>query len=193
MTANPLTRRQVALIALLFAIAFLNYFDRQTLSVLKPLLKQEIGMTDSGYSFVVTCFMAPYVVMYLFAGPLVERLGNRATMSVFVTLWSLATLASGFARNLVHLAWCRFALGFAEPVSFPTNLRVYSMWFPPALRGFVSGCCTTGSALGAMLAPPLIAWLAIRYGWQAALTVPGLIGLVRAAVWWFFYRDPGPG
>ena len=132
MTANPLTRRQVALIALLFAIAFLNYFDRQTLSVLKPLLKQEIGMTDSGYSFVVTCFMAPYVVMYLFAGPLVERLGNRATMSVFVTLWSLATLASGFARNLVHLAWCRVALGFAEPVRFPTKLRGYSRWCPPA-------------------------------------------------------------
>ncbi len=189
-TASALKRRQWGIVMLLFAIAFLNYFDRQTLSVLKPLLKGELGLTDSGYSVLVTCFMAPYIVMYLASGPLVERLGNRATMSVFVSLWSLATLATGFTRTLFQLGTCRFFLGFAEPVSFPTGLRVYATWFAPKLRGFVSGMCTTGSALGAMLAPPLIAYMAVHFGWRMALIVPGLVGLVVAAIWWCFYRDP---
>jgi ACS family hexuronate transporter-like MFS transporter len=178
------------ILGLLFCSTFLNYFDRQTLSVLKPILKEDLHLTDTGYGHLVTIFMVPYIVMYLLSGPLVERLGRRASMSLFVGVWSLATLMTGFTRSFYQLAACRFVMGAAEPGNFPAALRVVSTWFPANLRGFASSICTAGSALGAVFAPPLIAFIALQHGWRAAFIVPGVVGLLWVVAWWSIYREP---
>jgi ACS family hexuronate transporter-like MFS transporter len=81
-------------------------------------------------------------------------------------------------------------LGMAEPTNFTAQLRVVTVWFPGSLRATANSLCVAGSSIGAIIAPPFIAWLAVRHGWHAAFLVPGVVGLMIAAAWWLIYREP---
>ncbi|MBC8010765.1 MAG: MFS transporter, partial [Burkholderiales bacterium] len=188
--AEPVDRRAWLVLALLVASTFLNYFDRQILSVVKPMIKGEFGLTDSHYSLLVSVFMAAYVVMYPIGGRLVDTYGSRRCMLVFVSVWSLATVFTGFAGGLAHLVICRVVLGLAEPGNYPAALRASALWFSPARRGFATSMFSAGSAIGAIVAPPLIAWIAVKHGWRAAFLIPGAAGAIWLVAWWFIYRDP---
>jgi MFS transporter, ACS family, hexuronate transporter len=181
-------RRRWFILALLFVASVLNYFDRQTLSILKPTIKAEFALTDSGYSTLLTLFMAPYIVMYVLSGVMVGKVGSRISMSVFVGVWSLATAAAGFAKTFGQLGVCRFVLGIAEPGNWTAGIRALSLLFSPSQRGFAVGVFSAGSALGSILAPPLIAWMTVRYGWRSAFWIPGVLGLFWVAAWWFTFR-----
>lgn len=177
-------------LALLVASTFLNYFDRQVLSVVKPQIKTEFGLTDAHYSLLISVFMAAYVVMYPISGVLVDRFGSRRCLVAFVAIWSTATVFSGLGTGLFHLALCRFVLGLAEPGNYPAALRTTAAWFQPAARGFPTSMFSAGSAIGAIVAPPLIAWIVIHYGWRAAFVIPGCFGAVWVTAWLFLYREP---
>ena len=79
--------------ALLFFSTVINYVDRQTLSVLAPVITRELGISDLEYSRVLTAFLAAYTVMYVGSGFLVDRWGARLALSVFIVWWSLANMA----------------------------------------------------------------------------------------------------
>lgn len=183
--ANP---RRWVILGLLFTASLLNYLDRQTLSILKPTIKGEFGLTDADYSMLLTVFMVPYVVMYVMSGVFVGRVGSRLSMSLFVGVWSAATVAAGFVRNVWQLGACRFVLGVAEPGNWTAGLRAISILFPASQRGFAVSVFSAGSALGAILAPPIIAWIAVNHGWRSAFWIPGVAGFVWVVVWWFTYR-----
>lgn len=86
----------------------------------------------------------------------------------------------------------RAMLGLAEPTAFPAQLRVVTIWFPGRLRATANSLCVAGTSIGAILAPPLVAWLTLNVSWHAAFIVPGLVGLLLASLWWVVYRDPPP-
>ncbi|HEX2099649.1 MAG TPA: MFS transporter, partial [Candidatus Synoicihabitans sp.] len=190
MSASPLPRRAWIILAMLFVASFLNYFDRQTLSILKPLIKEEYGMSDADYSKLVVLFMAPYIVMYALGGRIVDRIGSRWAMTAFVSIWSAATMLGGWATSLAQFAASRFVLGAAEPGNFPAAMRATKTWFPPDRRGFAVSIFSAGSALGAVAAPPLVALMVHAAGWRSAFWLPGGLGLVWAVVWWCVYRQP---
>jgi ACS family hexuronate transporter-like MFS transporter len=189
MNQNP-DRHRWLILGLLVASTFLNYLDRQVLSVVKPLVKAEFGFSDSHYSLLVSAFMAGYIVMYPISGRLVDIYGSRRCMLVFVSVWSLATLLTGFAGGLAHLLACRLLLGLAEPGNYPAALRATAVWFRPEERGFPTSMFSAGSAIGAIVAPPLIGLLAQSHGWRGAFVIPGALSLVWIAAWWFLYREP---
>lgn len=176
------------MLAMLFFASFLNYFDRQTLSVLKPAIKAEFGLTDAHYSVLVTAFMAPYIVMYILGGRLVDRVGARFSMALFVGVWSLATAATGFVRSIGQLGACRFVLGVAEPGNWSGGVRALATLFSAGERGFAISVIQAGSAIGSMVAPPLIAFMALRYGWRSAFWIPGVLGLLWVGAWYACYR-----
>ena len=176
------------ILALLFSAGLLNYFDRQTLSILKATLKVELGLTDTYYSYLVTVFMVPYIAMYLVSGRIVDRFGSRRPMAAFISSWSVATALAGAAQNLWQLAGARALLGAAEPGVFPAGMRAQVRWFPARRRAFLMSLNSPGTALGAILAPPVVAYLALRWGWRSAFVVPGLVGLGLAAMWWLVDR-----
>lgn len=176
-------RRRWLILALLFAASFLNYFDRQTLSILKPAIKAEFGFNDSGYSMLVTAFMVPYIVMYTLGGRLSDLWGSRFAMGVFVGVWSVVTLATGWVKSFGQLAACRFGLGAAEPGNYPAGIRAITILFPATQRGFALSVFSAGSAIGAVLAPPCVAFMALHYGWRSAFWIPGLLGLGWVIVW----------
>ena len=185
-------RRRWLILALIFVAIVLNYVDRQILSILKPDLKAHFGFDDRGYALLVNVFTVGYAAMYPVAGWLVDRFGARSIMLLGIVGWSAACIGAGLARTLGQFAFFRGALGLAEPTAFPSQLRVVTTWFPGRLRATANSVSVAGGTFGAVIAPPLVAWLALNLNWHAAFVVPGVLGLVVAIAWVAVYRDPPP-
>jgi ACS family hexuronate transporter-like MFS transporter len=191
--ARPLAavhRRRWLILALIFGAIVLNYIDRQILSILKPTLKAEFGFDDRGYALLVNAFTVGYATMYPVAGWLVDRFGARVVMLGGILTWSCACIGAGMTRALAPFAVFRGLLGLAEPTAFPAQLRVVSTWFPGSLRATANSVSVAGGTFGAVIAPPLVAWLALRFNWHAAFIVPGVLGVGIALAWLLFYREP---
>ena len=188
---SPLRRRWFILAIIFFAV-LLNYIDRQILSILKPTLKLEFGFDDRGYALLVNLFTAGYAIMYPVAGWLVDRFGARVVMLTGIITWSIACIGAGLTRSFGAFGFFRGLLGIAEPSAFPAQVRVVTMWFPGSLRATANSVSIAGGTLGAVIAPALVAWLALTFNWHTAFLVPGVLGLVIAVLWFFVYRDPPP-
>jgi ACS family hexuronate transporter-like MFS transporter len=175
---------------LLFLSTVINYVDRQTLSVLAPVLGRELGISDIEYSNILTAFLAAYTVMYVGSGYLVDRWGTRTSLSLFMIWWSLANMAHAFARGAWSLGALRFLLGMGESGNFMAAFKVVSEWYPARERALVHGIIQSGAAIGAIIAPPAITWLNARYGWQPAFLVTGALGFVWLVFWLLLYHPP---
>lgn len=180
------------IVALLFCSSVLNYIDRQTLSILATTIQRDLGISDIGYAQVVQAFLLAYTVTFLFAGRLTDYLGTRASLTLFVVWWSAANVLTAFAASAFSLGFFRLLLGIGEPGNWTAAPKAVSEWFTDKERGLAIGIYTTGATVGATLAPPLIAYLAVAtpYGWRAAFVITGLLGFLFAAVWYRLYRLP---
>jgi ACS family hexuronate transporter-like MFS transporter len=185
-------RRRWFILAIIFGAILLNYVDRQILSILKPVLKGEFGFDDRGYALLVNVFTVSYALMYPISGWLVDRFGPRLVMIAGILSWSTACIGAGLTRGFGAFAFFRGLLGLSEPTAFPAQLRVVTTWFPGSLRATVNSICAAGGTFGAIIAPPLVAWLALTFNWHMAFLVPGLLGLLVAALWATIYREPPP-
>jgi ACS family hexuronate transporter-like MFS transporter len=188
---SPLRRRWFILV-IIFGAIVLNYVDRQILSILKPTLKAEFGFDDRGYALLVNMFTVGYAIMYPVTGWLVDRFGPRIVMLNGILTWSAACIGAGLTRGFGAFATCRAVLGLSEPTAFPAQLRVVTTWFPGSLRATANSVCVAGGTFGAVIAPPLVAWLAISFNWHTAFLIPGIVGIIIAILWAVIYRDPPP-
>ena len=177
-------------IGMAFCATVINYLDRQTLSVAAPLLRQELHFGDIEYSRIVFAFMLAYTVMNGISGPVIDRLGTRWGYALCMLWWSAAGVLHGFARSPLALGVCRFLLGMGEAGNWPAAVKVVSEWFPRRERALASGIFNSGSAIGAVIAPPLVAWLVLRFGWQPAFWLVGATGFMWVAVWLLTYHTP---
>lgn len=187
-TTEATANRRWVILGLLFLATVINFVDRQTLSILAPTLRSELSLSESDYANVVTAFLVAYTVMYSVSGRLLDRFGVRLGLAACIGWWSLATMLTARASSAFSLAAFRFLLGVGEPGIFPGGVKVCSEWFPRRLRAFAIGFFSSGSAIGALIAPPLIAWITLRYGWRTAFFLPGAIGLFWIPVWLLVYR-----
>ena len=176
--------------AMLFGAAVLNYVDRQTLSLLVPTIQHDLGMNDEAYANVVNCFLAAYVISYLFSGKLVDKLGTRLAYSLFVGWWSISNMLMGFARSAFSLGIFSSMLGLGEAGNWTASPKAVSEWFPARERALAIGIYTMGGTVGATLAPLLIVPIGTIYGWPSAFLATGLLGLLWLIPWLWIYRLP---
>ena len=182
--------RRWLMISLAFWATVVNYLDRQTLSVAAPVLREQFHMSNVEYSRVLFAFLLAYTVMNGVSGPLIDRLGTRLGYALCIAWWSAAAMLHGFAQGAVSLAAFRFLLGMGEAGNWPAAVKVVAEWFPERERALASGIFNSGSAVGALLAPPAVAFILLNYGWRTAFVVIGLIGFVLLTVWLPLYRTP---
>jgi ACS family hexuronate transporter-like MFS transporter len=178
------------MISLAFWATVINYLDRQTLSVAAPVLREQFHMSNVDYSRVVFAFLLAYTIMNGVSGPLIDRLGTRLGYGLCVAWWSIAAALHAFARGVFSLGVFRFLLGMGEAGNWPGAVKVVAEWFPESERALAAGLFNSGSAVGAILAPPIVARLVLKFGWQSAFVFVGLSGLVWLAFWWRIYRTP---
>lgn len=176
--------------ALLFTATVINYIDRQTLSVVAPVLTKELNISPIEYSNMLQAFLIAYTVMYLGSGFLVDKWGTRLSLSCFMVWWSISNMLHAFAGNAFQLGVFRFLLGIGEPGNFMASFKAISEWYPPKERAFTNGLVNAGAAAGAIIAAPLVAWITVKYGWRSAFVVTGSLGLLWMVAWLLLYRLP---
>ncbi|MEW5799915.1 MAG: MFS transporter [Bacteroidota bacterium] len=176
--------------ALLFFATTINYVDRAVLGVLAPTLRTEIGWTDQEYGYVSAAFTLAYAIGFLFAGWFIDTVGTRLGYSLYLTLWSLASAAHALVRTAFGFGLARFALGIGESGNFPAAVKTIAEWFPKKERALATGIFNAGSNVGAILAPLVVPWIALTWGWQEAFVFTGLAGLIWVFFWWPLYHKP---
>lgn len=189
-SGERLSRMRWMMIAFAFLATVINYLDRQALSVVAPVLREEFHMTNEAYGYVLSAFMLAYTISNGVSGPLIDRLGTKLGYALSMFVWSTAGLLHALARGPWSLAAFRFVLGVGEAGNWPAGVKVSTEWFPAHERALACGIFNSGAAIGAIIAPPLMAWLVHAFGWQAAFLLVGLTGYVWLVAWWALYRTP---
>ena len=182
-----------AMISLAFFATVVNYLDRQALSVVAPRLRVEFSMSNTEYGRVLFAFMLAYTIMNGFSGLMIDRLGTRLGYALCMLWWSAATLLHALARGVWSLGLFRFLLGLGEAGNWPAGVKVVAEWFPERERALASGIFNSGSAIGAILAPPAIVWIVLRFGWPASFLAVGVSGFSGWRSGGCVYRTPGTG
>jgi MFS transporter, ACS family, aldohexuronate transporter len=178
------------IIGLVFLATLINYIDRLTISVLAPVITRDLGLTNTEFGGIVTWFLLAYTISQGLSGKLYDRIGTRLGFIFSIIVWSSAAIAHAFARGLASLSVFRFVLGLGEAGNWPGAAKTVAEWFPIHQRAFAMAIFNSGAAIGSVLAPPLIVWLQLNYGWQKTFIVTGGLGFFWLALWLLFYQTP---
>jgi ACS family hexuronate transporter-like MFS transporter len=175
---------------LIFAATTINYMDRQVLGLLAPILEKDLGWSEMEYARIVMAFQAAYAIGLLGFGRLIDWIGTRHGYALSIFAWSLAAMAHALARGVLGFGAARFALGLGEAGNFPAAVKAVTEWFPRRERALATGVFNSGSNVGAILAPLVVPWLTLHYGWQMAFIVLGATGFVWLIFWYWLYALP---
>jgi ACS family hexuronate transporter-like MFS transporter len=167
----------------LFLSTVINYINRQTLSVLAPVITQQFHLTHTQLSWVFSAFQFSYAGMWLIGGVLLDIVGTRLGLALAVIWWSVVSALTGFANSLSQLAFFRFLLGIGEGCNWPGANKAVAEWFPARERGVAVAIFDSGSSVGGALAAVMVPWVAILLGWRYAFAVSGILGLFWLALW----------
>ncbi len=189
-TAGRPTRARYLVAVLLFVSVVINYLDRANLSVAAPQLAKDIGFDDTQKGWILAAFGWTYAALQVPGGWLVDRIPPRVLYPVAIALWSLATIGLGFVGSVAGLIGLRLLVGALEAPSYPINSRVVTTWFPERERATAVGFYTSGQFVGLAFLSPLLYALQNAFGWQMVFYVTGGVGVLWAAMWYGFYREP---
>lgn len=168
-SGSPSKRRWVVL-TLLFVITVINFIDRQTLSVLEPVIRSTFHLTNEHYGRIVAALQCGMMSGEFPIGWLMDRWGRLA-----VLWWSSATGSQIFARSGFQLGLTRFWMGTGECGNYSGGLKTVTRLFSKKDRTLAIGIFNSGSMVGATVVPPLIVYLLQRYGFRTAFLVPALL------------------
>jgi len=196
MAAPPdptVSRRRWLILSLLFLITVINFVDRQTLSILAPLLRTTLHLSNEQYGRIVSAFQFGMMSGEFPMGYLMDRWGARLGLSLAVISWSAATGAQIFAGSGLSFGVIRYWMGLTECGNFSGGVKTVTRLFPRKERTLAIGIFNSGSMVGTTIATPLVVFLARRYGFHTAFLVPASLGFVWIVVWWILYRrEPKP-
>ena len=176
--------------AMLFFATSINYMDRQVIALLKPTLSHSIGLTEINYGYIVDAFQIAYAIGLLVAGRLVDKIGTRLGYVLMMGVWSLSAMGHALASTAFEFGIARFCLGIGESGNFPAAIKTVAEWFPQSERSLATGIFNSGTNVGAILAPLIVPWVTIRFGWRAAFLTTGIFSLIWIAWWFKYYRRP---
>jgi len=189
-TGGKIGHYRWTIVALIFLATTINYIDRQVIGILAPVLEKEIGWSELEYGYIVTAFTGAYALGLLIFGHLIDRFGTKIGYAVSLTGWSIAAMAHALVKTVFGFAGARFSLGLFEAGNFPAAIKTVAEWFPKKERAFATGLFNSGSNVGAVIAPLVVPWLTLTWGWQEAFIVTGAIGLLWLILWFIFYERP---
>jgi ACS family hexuronate transporter-like MFS transporter len=180
----------VLIVFMAFIATALSFLDRQVLSISIIRIKQDFNITDVEYGFINTGFLISYAIMFTLGGILIDRYGSRLGLAFSVGFWSFASLLHSLANNVIHFGIFRFLLGLGEGGAFPGAVKAVVEWVPKKRQALANGIAIGGSALGAVIAPPLCVYLINIIGWRGVFLVTGAIGFLWLAGWLLLPKKP---
>jgi len=189
-SATRISHYRWVICALVFLATTVNYVDRQVIGILKTTLQKDLGWTEIDYGNIVFAFQAAYAIGLLVVGRVIDRLGTKLGYTLALVFWSFAAMAHAAVRSVTGFSAARFALGLGEAGNFPAAIKSIAEWFPKKERALATGIFNSGSNVGAIVAPLVVPWLTIVYGWPAAFLATGALGLLWLVAWIPLYGSP---
>jgi len=183
-----LRRWQIAF--LVSAAIAISYLDRQTLPIAISAIGKDIPLSNEQFSTLQSAFLVSYALMYAGGGKLSDALGTRRSFTVIMVFWSLACASHALAASFAMLAASRFLLGMGEGGGFPAATRAVAEWFPVKQSATAMGIINAGTAVGGVIAPPLIAIILSFMSWRWIFLITGGLGLLWTAWWRLSYFSP---
>lgn len=178
------------MISFAFLATVLNYLHRLSFNYLAADGHLRDIIPDDTFGYIATAFFVAYMISNGVSGFVIDRLGTRIGYSLCMAFWTTAGILHAFAMAPLQFGIFRFLLGIGEAGNWPAALKLSGEWFSPAERSTAAGIFNSGAAAGAILAPPLIAYLGTQFGWQATFIVIGILGYLWLAAFWFTYYTP---
>lgn len=168
----------------------LCYLTRNTISAAAPTLQSQLHITTQQYSYIIAIFSGCYTIAQPVVGFVLDTLGTKVGYTMFAILWGIFCITASTAHNWVGLAAARGVGGLAESAMIPAGLKATSEWFPAKERSIAVGFFNVGSSMGAIFAPPIVAWAVLYHSWQLAFIIVGIFSVIWALVWLCVYRKP---
>ena len=175
---------------LLFFATTINYIDRQILSLLKPILDEQLHWTNAEFGLVNSAFQGAYGVSLLIFGWLIDKYGTKIGYAISIAAWSLAAMGHALVGSVGGFLWARVALGLGEGGNFPAAIKATAIWFPKKERALATSLFNSGANVGAILAPAIVPWMAFKFGWQSAFLAAGAIGFLWLFLWMPWFETP---
>jgi ACS family hexuronate transporter-like MFS transporter len=185
---KPTQRLRWWIIGTLFLSTTINYIDRQTLSVLAPVILKELNLSHVDYSKIVSAFQVTYAITWLVGGIFLDVVGTRLGLALAVCWFSIASMSTGLANSVRSFAFFRFLLGIGEGCNWPGANKAVAEWFPARERGMAVAIFDSGSSVGGIVAALVVPWVAILLGWRYAFLVSGSLGLLWLLLWLSVYH-----
>lgn len=176
--------------AMLFVATTINYMDRQVIGILKPTLQSSMGMSETDYGNIIAAFQVAYAIGLLIAGRIIDRIGSRIGYTLVMGVWSAAAMSHALVTTVFGFGAARVFLGIGEAGNFPAAVKSVADWFPKRERSLATGIFNSGATAGAIVAPFVVPWITVRYGWHAAFFITGLAGIPWMVWWAIKYRTP---
>jgi ACS family hexuronate transporter-like MFS transporter len=186
---KPLRMRWI-MISFAFVATVLNYLNRLSFNYLTVKGPLHDLIPDDAFGYIASAFFIAYMISNAFSGFVIDKLRTRIGYSLSMALWTTASILHALAKSPFQFGFFRFLLGIGEAGNWPAAIKLTSEWFPPNERSTASGIFNSGSSIGAVVAPPLIAFLGTTYGWQITFVVIGVLGYLWLASFWFIYYTP---
>lgn len=186
----PQMRMRWVILSLLFVATTINYLDRAILGVILPEIRDKFHFGLQAYGTIQMVFQLAYAGGSLLGGRLLDRLGTRLGFGIAAGIWSLAAVLNAFAGGVWQFGMYRTVLGLGESANFPACGKAIAEWFPSGERGTAMGVVNAGTNLANIFGPPLVIFIALRFGWQACFAVMGGLGFLWLPVWLLTYRLP---
>ena len=185
-------RRCWLIVGLISVVALINYFDRQSLSVVAPRFQAQLHLSDEVYGHVVSLFLLASAISYAGAGFLTDWLGARASMALFVGWWSLAEAMTAVVRSAIQLATARFCLGLGEPGLWVAAPKTVAETLDEKHHSMAIGLYTLGATVGAVIALPAIAVVTTHLPWKAIFILDGCAGILWLPLWFLAFPKKRP-
>ena len=164
---------------------YICMIDRIAISIAIIPMAEDNGWSPTVQGAVMSAFFLGYVTLQIPAGYLSDRFGGKWVLGLGVLFWSLFTLPTpaSAALGITVLLACRFLMGVAEAVTWPSIYSLYSRWVHPDRRASAVGLMNSGISGGAVIALICTPWLISVWSWQGAFYLYGVLGILWFAVW----------
>lgn len=187
---QPVGKYRWTICALIFFATTINYLDRAVISLLKPLLSEELHWNDGDYANIEIAFKLAYALGMLGVGRIIDKLGSKLGYFFATLMWSLAAVGHAFVQSTFGFIIARSALGVTEAGNFPSAIKSVAEWFPKKERALATGIFNSGTNIGAVLAPLTVPFIAVTWGWKWAFIITGSFGFIWIIIWMLVYDRP---
>jgi MFS family permease len=175
----------------IFFATVLNYMNRQTLSIVAPLIQKDYQLDNEQLGLLFSAFYITYGITVAVIGEVIDRVSIRISFAIAVAWWSVATALTGLAQSFAQLFGFRLMLGVGEAANWPITARLISMYLAPKERTLANSLYMGGGSLGMVIVGPLLIWLSLRWGWRGGFVAVGAFSVVWLVgwLWWFRPRN----